>query len=136
MSSKRIQFRIPLPYHNNALLTTNVAKRIHWVTAKNIKNDYKEEVRRILVPFVPSKPLEKVRITYILYVKDNRKRDLDNTIQFVKKHVSDVMTETGILIDDSYYHVHTNVERYGGKIEAATHYVDVIVEEIDNELVP
>ncbi len=74
-------------------------------------------------------------IVYVLYVKGNRKKDLNNVISIVDKFFADLLVENNIIPDDNYEYYKGTVSLYGGKCEGDD-YVHAYILDTTKDNVP
>ena len=112
-------------YYN---LNLNNYRNWHYRTSNNLKQRFKDIILKGLKSF-NEELADVVRITYTLYVNDNRKKDLANVLAVVDKFLCDALIVAGVIPDDNYNHLVEVVYSFGGKVEGEA-YVDVLVEAI------
>ena len=78
------------------------------------------------------KPINKCCVTYTVYHSHNRDFDLDNFGSIISKFTHDVLTEAGVLVDDSFKYVPKIVYKFGG-IDKLNPRCEVEIEEILDE---
>lgn len=94
---------IPLSHLPDPDLSPN--KRLNWRAKYRITKEAKDEIFWIVKQVWQNRPpLERAKISYYFYTKDNRGRDLDNLIASCKAY-QDGLVAGGLLIDDDSRHL-------------------------------
>lgn len=107
-------------------LNLNQYRNAHHFTLDKAKKKFKTIVTPKLsnIPFI-----DKVRISYILYAPNERKRDVANVCSIVDKFFSDCLVEAGKLEDDDWQYLPLIAYGWGG-VDKLNPRVDVIIEKI------
>lgn len=88
----------PSKKNNKRIVYNKKTKRPFIISSEKAK-DWEAEAKWILLKYAKGGPLEnRVELTATFYVKDLRRRDLDNMLTSCQ----DVLVESGILKDDSW----------------------------------
>lgn len=92
-------------------INLNQYRNAHYQTLNKAKIEFK----RVMFPQVRLLPvMEKIKVHFTLYRKDNRLCDTSNICSIVEKFLLDAIVESGKLKDDNYkYHVFSSCE-FGG----------------------
>ena len=93
------------------LLSMNVFRNLHHFSKNKAKQDY----HKVTEEFIKTLPKYKTLVvTYTLYFKGNRKKDVDNYTFPVHKFLMDALVEGGIIEDDNYDYVIGYATKFGG----------------------
>ena len=93
------------------LLSMNVFRNLHHFSKNKVKQDY----HKITEEFIKTLPKYKTLVvTYTLYFKGNRKKDVDNYTFPVHKFLMDALVEGGVIEDDNYDYVTEFTTKFGG----------------------
>ncbi len=96
-----------LPYRE-----LNPNSRVHWRTHRRVSREAKDEVIALVREQGCFYPLKKAHLSICFYVKDNRRRDIDNLLAAMKPCI-DGLVAAGVIEDDAadvlslsmyYYH--------------------------------
>lgn len=85
------------PAQKNKKRVTSIGGKPRMYTAKVVQ-DWQQAAHTELIAQKPAPPEDKVTVEYMFYVKDNRRRDIDNMIA----SVNDALVKAGALSDDSW----------------------------------
>lgn len=121
MKKQRIIIEGQVPAQKNSKKMSFNNGRPVLYTSKNVK-DWQESAAWQLRSS-QSYP-GKVRLGYVFFVKDNRRRDLDNMIATV----NDALVKAGIIEDDDWKHL--SIGYAIGKLHKENPRVEVSVEEV------
>ena len=103
----------------------NNYRNTHYRLLNNAKKAYHKEVYKLLG--TKRKRFKKpVTITYTVYFKDKRTRDIMNTISVVDKFVCDALVMSGTITDDSYKFVTKVIGKFG-KLDSENPRVEVVI---------
>ena len=91
--------QVPAQKNNKQLVTNPKTGRLIPVSSK-IVQEWQKDVAIQLKEW-SGQPDGKVTISYQFYVKDERRRDIDNMIC----SVNDALVKAGLLVDDSWKHL-------------------------------
>jgi Holliday junction resolvase RusA-like endonuclease len=93
------------------LLSMNVFRNLHHFSKNKAKQDY----HKVTEEFIKTLPKYKTLVvTYTLYFKGNRKKDVDNYTFPVHKFLMDALVEGGVIEDDNYDYVTEFTTKFGG----------------------
>jgi len=95
-----------------------------------LMNNIKKEYHRLAEPLIPKMKFNQARITYTLYLPDERKRDIGNVLSMVDKFFCDSLVTMGVLKDDNYLYIEEIDFRLGGFDPKGRGYVDILVKEV------
>lgn len=121
-----VPISVPISKNTKFSLNLNQYRNAHHHTLNTAKVNFHEIVKKRLVG-IPK--LDKIRISYILYVKTRQLCDVANITSIVDKFFSDCLTAEGIIPDDNYNHVIMTASGFGG-IDKDDPRVDVVIESV------
>jgi len=81
------------------------------------KNKVKIQVAEYLLKYTFPKYTSKIKIDFVVYFKDNRRRDVSNFESIANKFIVDALVERGIIPDDDFKHYPEYTVKYGGKAD-------------------
>lgn len=128
--TEMIDITLPLPKikqkgkMNN--LSFNVYRNAYYRDLGKAKKEYSEIVKLLLSKH-RRKQYNKIKITFTLYCKTKKRRDLTNFCAVVDKFASDTLVDMNIINDDDCKHIPEITYKFGGYGEDA---VVVRVEEV------
>ena len=105
-------------YHINM----NVFMRSHYTEVSKMKKLYQKYVQTLL-PTVETYTGE-FKLLFVYYRPNLITRDLSNMVSVIDKFTVDVLTQQGIIPDDSVSHI-KSVHYYFGGTKKDSHYVDL-----------
>lgn len=86
-------------------LSPNRLRTLHWSERSAIMRSAREEVGWLAKSaWGDSKPLERARISYTFFLKDRRRRDLDNLLAACKPY-TDGLIDAGVIFYDDITHL-------------------------------
>lgn len=113
------------------ILNMNNYRNAHYAVLSKSKVIYKEEMTE-QVSALPK--IEKpIHIHYIYYAATKRRSDIDNVVSVHKKYFQDVLVDLEIIEDDTYNHIVSSSESFGG-IDRENPRVDIHIFESENNL--
>ncbi len=128
--NKKIEIELPLPKIERKILSLNVYRNLnHWAKNK-AKRNYAQIVCLELRPFRSVK-FDTPVITYTLFSKTKRRRDLSNFCSIIDKFFCDALVDMNMIEDDDCTHLQEINYRFGGYGEDK---VVVVVEELKEEI--
>ena len=112
--------RVKVSANKHFSLNLNQYRNAHYFTLNTAKVNY----GNIMAPLLKDIPhLGKVTITYSLYLKGKKRRDVNNILTVVDKFLADCLVNAGILNDDDYSHLDYSVFRFGGFTDKESHVI-------------
>lgn len=102
----------PVTKKKTISLSMNIYRNLHFQVSNKLKKMVSEYLLKYEFP-----NYKKVRVTYLLYFKDKRHRDLMNFTAVADKFILDHLVNRGCLEDDNYNIVSSYRIDYGGKAE-------------------
>lgn len=91
-------------------------------------NDMKKLFAEIVAPRIEHLPqMDKVRLSYYLYVPSQRELDVNNVVSIVDKFFQDVLVTENKIPDDNFKHVLGTASVFGG-FDKSNPRVEVVVE--------
>lgn len=128
-------FNLPLEVQVSAkkkfILNLNNYRNTHFHVLNKSKVVYTEQVKSILAS-ISNNRYDKIALSYTLYPKDRRRKDVSNICSIVDKYFSDALVEMGIIPDDDYEHV-IGVQYLFGSIDKDNPRVEVEIIPIEEE---
>jgi len=99
-----------------------------------VSNKIKIQVSEYLLKYTFQKYTSKIKIDFVLYFKDNRRRDVSNFESIANKFILDALVDRGIILDDDFKHYPEYTVKYGGKadINAITFQITEIGNKLNN----
>lgn len=95
-------------------------------------NDMKIKFAEIVAPRIVHVPsIQKVRLSYWLYVPSQRELDINNVVCIVDKFFQDVLVAEGKIPDDNFKHVLGTASGFGG-FDKSNPRVDILIEDMSN----
>lgn len=107
-------------------LNMNTYRNLHYQTNNQVKRAY----TALIGKQIPKVTLNKIKITYTLYVGTLRALDIANVCSVVDKFFCDSMVTRGVIEDDNYNFLTEVVYKYGG-LDRTNPRVDIEVQEIE-----
>lgn len=130
-----LTFNLPLEVQVSAkkkfILNLNNYRNTHFHVLNKSKVVYTEQVKSILASISTLK-YDKIALSYTLYPKDRRRKDVSNICSIVDKYFSDALVEMGVIPDDDYEHV-IGVQYLFGSIDKDNPRVEVEIIPIEEE---
>lgn len=118
--------RVPQSKTKDFLLNLNAYRNAHHMVLNKTKVEFKD-VMREQIEKLPV--MNKVRLTYVLFVGSNRRCDLTNMISVIDKYFEDALVELGKLPDDNFNYVPELVFRFGN-VDPSNPRVEIYIEEL------
>ena len=118
--------RVPQSKSKDFLLNLNAYRNAHYMVLNKTKMEFKD-VMREQIEKLPA--MNKVRLTYVLFVSSNRRCDLTNMISVIDKYFEDALVELGKLPDDNFNYVPELVFRFGN-VDPSNPRVEIYIEEL------
>lgn len=110
---KRIEIELPLPRIKKQIVSLNVYRNLNFWLKSKAKKDYAQIVNLKLRPFRRIK-FDTPVITYTLYNKTKRRRDLSNFCSIIDKFFCDSLVDMKMIVDDDCTHLKEIDYRFGG----------------------
>lgn len=107
-------------------MNLNTYRNTHFYSLNKSKIEFKKLVEEDVLK-LPK--LNKIRISYVLYAPDKRRRDISNVCSIIDKYFSDCLVELNKLTDDDYQHIPLIAYGWGG-VDPIDPRVDIIIEEM------
>jgi len=80
----------------------------------HLNNNLKKSMKKLVIDLGLSFKYDKFTLHYVLYLPDNRKRDISNVCCIVDKYVCDALVENGNVPEDNYEHLEKIHYHFGG----------------------
>lgn len=121
-----VPITIPISKNKSFSLNLNQYRNAHHQTLNKAKVNFKE----LVTPWLDNLPrMEKVNLTYTLFVGTRQLVDVANVCSIVDKFFSDTLVSAGVIEDDNYQFIPSSLSRFGG-FEKGLARVEITIEPI------
>ena len=94
-------------------INMNRFRNLHY----RVKNLLKRSFEDVVIPNIPDEKYGKIELTYTLYIKTKRTKDIANVLAMQDKFFCDCLVKRGVIKDDSYTYIKKITLLFGGMTE-------------------